>query len=469
MRPAAAMPTARPMMPSSDRLVSNTRASPKRSCNPSVAPCTPPLRPTSSPKITTRGLVASSCSSTRRTAVMRLMRGPSVSATSVLAGKRWPSGRRPPCACNSIVPSALCSLNTWRLMPRAIRLRTPLDALQRFGNLPARFVLQSLPGLGRQERGHQLLAQPLERIARLFGAHQLCRLVGLRVLSRMARESRHREAQKRGTAPLTHIGHRLRDQPFGRARIAAVAVEHSQSTEGGEVARDVAARRLQVGFHRDPVTVVFDEEQDRQLLGRCDVERRPEAVGGGGRFTAVRDRNAPRVARTGLQHFAVIDQRLRPAHGRRVLRADTAAGRQHARPFASRQVEDDADIAAIAHAARAHHRGGQRVVEREPEREQQRTRAVVDTETVARSGEVLRQQHLAHVVAAGGELVENLASGEQLRLLERIERAGDQDLTNHRLPVERTARSGTVGRLSCGHSNLRPRQGLAAGYVGWRG
>ena len=39
------MPTARPMMPSSDRLVSNTRSSPNCFCSPSVTRWTPPLRP----------------------------------------------------------------------------------------------------------------------------------------------------------------------------------------------------------------------------------------------------------------------------------------------------------------------------------------------------------------------------------------------------------------------------------------
>src|SRR6185437_8878189 len=42
-RPASDIPTARPMIPSSERLVSNTRSRPYFSCRPSVAPCTPPF------------------------------------------------------------------------------------------------------------------------------------------------------------------------------------------------------------------------------------------------------------------------------------------------------------------------------------------------------------------------------------------------------------------------------------------
>ena len=56
MSPEMAMPTARPMIPSSDRLVSNTRATPNRFCSPSVTRCTPPLTPTSSPNTSALGL-----------------------------------------------------------------------------------------------------------------------------------------------------------------------------------------------------------------------------------------------------------------------------------------------------------------------------------------------------------------------------------------------------------------------------
>ncbi len=113
--PAAAIPTARPMIPSSDKLVSNTRAAPNFSCKPMVAACTPPLRPTSSPNTTMRGFTASSCSRVRRTAVTRLIRGPWTCARSEPAGGRAPSAHRPPCVWMSIAPSAVDSVNTYRL------------------------------------------------------------------------------------------------------------------------------------------------------------------------------------------------------------------------------------------------------------------------------------------------------------------------------------------------------------------
>ena len=82
-----------------------------------------------------------------------------------------------------------------------------------------------------------------------------------------------------------------------------------------------------------------------------DIERRPEAVGRGRGIPAVGDRDAVRAA--GLAERVVpVAQRLSPADGRRVLRADAAAHRQARRPLPPRQIEHDADIAALAHAAR---------------------------------------------------------------------------------------------------------------------
>src|SRR5205085_785443 len=103
--PASAMPTARPTMPSSERLVSNTRGAPYLSCSPRVAPCTPPLGPTSSPKTSMRGFSASSTSRVRRIAVSMLMRGPDGRAVRLAGAVTWPSGASPPCSWSARVPS----------------------------------------------------------------------------------------------------------------------------------------------------------------------------------------------------------------------------------------------------------------------------------------------------------------------------------------------------------------------------
>ena len=48
--------------------------------------------------------------------------------------------------------------------------------------------------------------------------------------------------------------------------------------------RDVAAGGLHFDRHRDRVAVVFDEEEDRQLLGAGDVQRFPELAFARGAF-----------------------------------------------------------------------------------------------------------------------------------------------------------------------------------------
>ncbi len=159
-------------------------------------------------------------------------------------------------------------------------------------------------------------------------------------------------------------------------RIRAVAVEHAQAAKGAQVVRNVAARGLQLRRDRDAVAVVLDEEEQRQPLRRRDVERRPEAVGGRGRIAAVRHRDAARTARI-AEHLLPVAQRLRPPHGRRVLGADPAAHGQRARPVPARQVEHNADVAPLAHAADAHHARGQGLLDRQAEREQQRAGTIV--------------------------------------------------------------------------------------------
>src|SRR3982074_1272285 len=68
MRPLSAAPMATPTMADSARGVSSTRDSPKRAYRPSVAPNTPPLRPTSSPSTRTRSSRSISSPMAARTA-----------------------------------------------------------------------------------------------------------------------------------------------------------------------------------------------------------------------------------------------------------------------------------------------------------------------------------------------------------------------------------------------------------------
>ena len=208
------MPTARPMMPSSDRLVSNTRASPNFSCSPSVAPCTPPLRPTSSPNTTTLRIDRQlDVPSVRRIAVTMLMRGPSERGVSVAVGSVTPALSRPPCCCRSTLPSVVRSRRTHgascashrercSLRPRPVQL-----AHRRAPAAPSAFHACSDITLR-----HQLRAQLNQRIASALGGDLIGRLVRLRVLTRVPGQTRHQHAQQHRTFAGAHGVHGLCDQ-----------------------------------------------------------------------------------------------------------------------------------------------------------------------------------------------------------------------------------------------------------------
>ena len=160
------------------------------------------------------------------------------------------------------------------------------------------------------------------------------------------------------------------------------------------------------------------------------------------------------------QNLGSILQRLRPTDDRRVLRADAAARRQHARTLATRQIEHDADVATFADAARAHHRRGQRIFDRQPERQHQRPRAVVHTDAVACTRQHLTEQRLRDVVTARGELVEDLALRQQLRLFQLIQGTRNQHRVDDALPIE-------LGRGDWGAASVRGRlEGSVQSWVG---
>src|ERR1700756_2092553 len=184
------MPTARPTIPSSERLVSNTRPIPYLSCSPRVAPCTPPFGPTSSPNTTMRGLSASSVSSVRRIAVSMLMRAPSGCARSLEGANPQPSASSPP-----------------------------------GGATP--------PPLGlAQALGHEQLLESRERIAGALRFEQLGRFVGLRILAGVPRQERHGEPQQHRRPRGAHLRHGARGELAGRTRVAAVAFEDREAAEG---------------------------------------------------------------------------------------------------------------------------------------------------------------------------------------------------------------------------------------------
>ena len=163
------MPTARPMIPSSDRLVSNTRASPNRFCSPSVTRCTPPFRPTSSPKTSDLRVHLELA---RQRAAHRLgeahRRRPRPPASSVAAERVALSrAARPPNASRRRRAASPRSTNRFTVAGSG---RGRARAAASAGVDVARDLrLERRPlGLAHQRR-HEVRAQPRQRIARLVG------------------------------------------------------------------------------------------------------------------------------------------------------------------------------------------------------------------------------------------------------------------------------------------------------------
>ena len=466
--PASAMPTARPMMPSSDRLVSNTRAAPNFSCSPSVAACTPPLRPTSSPNTTTRGFIASSCSSVRRIAVTMLMRGAlGVRDVGVPSARLDAFADRPPCCCSvEACRRRVSSLNTWRVTCARIgRRHAARRAAARVCDILRRARVRALATRLRvHQRRHQLLTQlaaaDRARARRRF-RRRTCRPAcpGRSARTGAARAGAAARAARRARTASTACAISRRRG----ARIGAVAFEDLQVAERLRDSRRCCRRASGTSdVHRDAVAVVLDEEQHRQPLRRRDVERRPETVGRDRRLAAVRDAMLPRDAsrRAAPARGSAATAPSRPpaciaCRRRRRPAARTGRsrrGRLKTTPMSRPSLTLPERIIVEASASSM----------RQPERQHQRSRPVVDADAVACAGQMLREQRLGDVVAARGELVEHLARRQEARLLELVERAREQHRVHDALPVDWAA---ATGRSSCdgdgGHGGAR---GLAASW-----
>ena len=106
------------------------------------------------------------------------------------------------------------------------------------------------------------------------------------------------------------------------------------------------------------------------------------------------------------------------------------------------QVADHADVAAIGEAARPAERRTERVVEWEPEREEQGTAPVVRADGIVPAVDERAQDALRDVVAARRELVEHhMILGDRgavavRRFLDLVEGAGDEDVVGDATPVE---------------------------------
>src|SRR3546814_20978399 len=99
-------------------------------------------------------------------------------------------------------------------------------------------------------------------------------------------------------------------------------------------------------------------------------------------------------------------------------------------------MEDDAEIAPVRIAARAAHAGAQRILQRHPQRQEQRPRAGIAADRVLRLVEARAEHDLRHVVTARGELVAHLLLRNELRPFDIVEGGADLDERGDEAPVE---------------------------------
>src|SRR6266508_3735978 len=97
----------------------------------------------------------------------------------------------------------------------------------------------------------------------------------------------------------------------------------------------------------------------------------------------------------------MVGDGLRPADGRRVLRADVARHRENDRAVPVRKIADDSDIASVAESARFSERSGERVFESEAECEEQWPGPVICAGGVVLVVEERTEDYLREAVTAG--------------------------------------------------------------------
>ena len=331
-------------------------------------------------------------------------------------------------------------------------------------------LIQLIPFRAREERRDEVRLETWQRIACLVGRDLgVGAIASLIVGPGVARETRHGEPHE--CRPLASAGvlHAIGDAARGVGGVGPVAVAQIKILERREVARDVGARRLQIAAHRDAEPVVLDVEDHRQRQRRRHGERRPETVRRDRRFAAEHDADRA-VPRRVAQFRRVISNRLRPAGARRVLRADVAGHRQHHRPVAVRQIAHDADVPSVAEAARSAERARERILDRQAEGEQQRSRTIVRARRVVAVIDERTENRLRDVVAARRELVEDevLAwNGRAIlvrRLLDVVERARDEGGVRDAAPIE-----AWIGRAGGGGGRApSARRGMRGGAAGHR-
>ena len=130
---------------------------------------------------------------------------------------------------------------------------------------------------------------------------------------------------------------RVAQRAQARQKVGAVDRINVEAGERSHEPRDIAAGRLNLDRNRDGVTVIFDEEQDRQLLDARRAQRLPELAFARGAFA---ERHVgdlvgvvARVAIRNLRYATVDHGRFGRADRLQHLRARRARFRDDVEPF----------------------------------------------------------------------------------------------------------------------------------------
>ena len=155
----------------------------------------------------------------------------------------------------------------------------------------------------------QPVAQARQRIAALVRLAFRRRLViPVLVRKRVGLQADHAGVDERGTLAGTDVVECLLEGAVGLLVVAAVALEDLQVGEAPNDRGDCATGRLVLHRHRDGVTVVLDQEQDRQPAERGAVQRLPELSLAGSAVAAAHEHDTVAVRGGGQSRDAVPAQ-----------------------------------------------------------------------------------------------------------------------------------------------------------------
>src|SRR5215469_1413567 len=280
-KPWAARPTDIPAITFSASGVSSTRSFPKRFNKPSVARNTPPSTPTSSPRTRTVASSAMARASARLTASTSVISGIAVSPLYRAEGGF--------ALLDEVLWQSLVGIIEYRLRSLGrggkIALGRPFDGTGHLAKQP--FLI----GFAPKAFGHQVVAQPRDRVLRPMGADVgpaavTTGIIGGGVITQTIGQ---RFDQMRPTAG-SGFGERASGRRAHRNDI--VAVDLLAFDAGGDrLLGERFGGRLLSDRHRDGPVIVVDDKDRRQIPHAGNIQRLGNIALGGGAVAKDADRD----------------------------------------------------------------------------------------------------------------------------------------------------------------------------------